>query len=329
MKIILEKRVSYQENVRSPITREENIGDVLQNIKNCKYQNRIVELRKYLQEEEIEKYNENKKRLPAVTFCATFSKESRVLENLKVYNDLIVIDIDKLDECDMGRVRNILIADKYVFSFWTSPSNKGIKGLVAIKYIDVKENVPISIKHKTAFKNLEKYFWDSYFIQLDKSGSDIARLCFYSIDPQLYLKSEVIHFDVSIADTIEIKEARENKLREPWMVKGSRNRLYNPENRNNSENRNRIQAIIKYLTKRKISITDDYDKWYRVAYAISSSFTFDIGEKYYLKLCRLDCDQHDEIGSRNMLIYCYENNRNEITFGTIIKYAQEWGYKNL
>jgi len=96
---------------------------------------------------------------------------------------------------------------------------------------------------------------------------------------------------------------------------------------NNPENRKIIKSIINYLSKRGLSITNSYEEWYRVGYAIANSFTYDIGEKYYLSLCRLDGPNHDEINSINMLHYCYENTSDRIKFNSIIYFANKKGYQ--
>ena len=88
-------------------------------------------------------------------------------------------------------------------------------------------------------------------------------------------------------------------------------------------------SIVTYLKKRRISITATYDRWVRVAFAIADTFTYDIGKNYYLDLCRLDGDDHDEDGSIRLLESCYHSTRGRITFGTIRHYAQEYGYKKV
>jgi len=91
---------------------------------------------------------------------------------------------------------------------------------------------------------------------------------------------------------------------------------------------NEDRSRIWWLTHKYICLNSiDKFRWYRVAYAISNAFTHDIGEKYYLRLCRLDGVKNDEIKSRNMLIYCYERANGSISFGTIKKFAELKGYK--
>ena len=88
-----------------------------------------------------------------------------------------------------------------------------------------------------------------------------------------------------------------------------------------------MKNIIKYLTKNKLSITNSYDEWYRVAIIIANSFTYDVGEKYFLQLSQLDKSKYNEVECKNILIDCYENSRGEINFNSIIHLASEKGFK--
>jgi hypothetical protein len=88
-----------------------------------------------------------------------------------------------------------------------------------------------------------------------------------------------------------------------------------------------MYSIIKFLTKSGNSITRNYKQWYQVSFAIANTFTYDIGLKYYIALCKLDGKSFNETQSINMLNYCYENSDGKFTFGTIVYFAQEVGYK--
>lgn len=127
------------------------------------------------------------------------------------------------------------------------------------------------------------------------------------------------------------KSIGKSKGKAPKIKKSisSKDALYNPIGKNNAYHRKTLKNIIKYLTKNSLSITDSYEKWLRVAFAISNSFTFDIGVKYFTELCILDLDKYVKIECESLLINCYENTRGEIGFNTIVHMAVEIGYKSL
>ncbi|MGA2465473.1 MAG: BT4734/BF3469 family protein [Thermodesulfobacteriota bacterium] len=324
-KNLLDKRVSFQTSAWTPLSKEMTIQEVIDEIKSEKYFSQIDRLRSFIQKGETDQYNIHKKNLPAVTFCGTFDGK-RKKEHLKEYNQIIVLDIDKVNANEFERVKTTLEKDNYVFASWVSPSQKGIKGLVGLLYnLDIN-NQFIDDYHKGAFIQFQKYFSEKYNIELDVSGSDTTRLCFLSHDPNLSLKSDFVPF---VIDEIElVKPTVKNQIESTKKVKSVDNldSLFNPQNKNNPNNRKTIQAIIKFLTKRNLSITYSYEEWYRVAYAISNTFTYDIGEKYFLSLSKIDGNKFNETNCKNMLIYCYKNKTGEINLNTIIYFANKKGY---
>jgi hypothetical protein len=323
---ILAYKVSYQENTWSQITNEPTIGSILSEIKSNKYKNRITELRKRLESGDKEYYDNFKKQLPAVTFSGTFNVR-RISENLKNYNPLIVIDIDKLERQELENTISVLLKDDYVFSFWVSPSNNGIKGLVSINYLLDSSEVDIEIKHKSAFNKLSKYIIDNYNIELDRSGSDITRLCFLSYDENLVLKDNLKRFDITQEDILIKKKKDYIKGEIKLKFASNRDALYNPEGRNNQFNRKLMSDILRYLRHKNLSITYNYEEWCKVGMAISNSFTYDVGSKYFFKLSAMDGAKFNETNCANFLMNCYESRKGNVNFGSIIYLANQKGYK--
>jgi hypothetical protein len=323
---ILEYKVSFQLTTWTPVNKEITIGEVFTEIKSDKYSLQINNLRQLLNNGNDEGYGIHKKTLPSVTFCATFN-EKRKRELLKTYNSLIVIDIDKLSQDEFIRVKQILKSDNYVFSFWESPSQKGLKGLVSLSYGFALNPNNLDKAHKSAFQKLSDYFLNTHKIELDESGSDTTRLCFLSFDKNILIKETINHFTVSENDLIVSKEKVGIAKTKTVISKSGNDILFNPKNRNIPENRKAIQAIIRFLSKRGLSITNNYEEWYKVAYAIANSFTHDIGEKYYLSLCKLDGSKYNETASKNMLQYCYANSSGRIKFNTLLFFANQKGYQ--
>lgn len=324
---ILNLKVSFQENTWTNVSAiEPTIKSVLENIKSDKYKQQVTDLRTNLNNGNTVYYNDNKKRLPAVTFSATFNT-NRTRENVKNYNSLIVIDIDKLEEDQIVKCYDILLKDEYVFSFWRSPSNNGFKGLVQLEFVDIPDQIDLDTKHKGAFKKLSTYFQNNYELELDKSGSDISRLCFLSYDTQLVKKEEFNKFQVNKEDVIAIIPKTSNgRIRQIKFV-SDKDALLNPFERNNQYDRKLMSDIIRYLTNKNKSITYSYSEWCKVAMAIASTFTYDIGLNYFIKLSKLDSAKFNEVHCTNFLINCYETRNGNVNFASIIHLANEKGYK--
>jgi len=322
---ILNLKVSYQPNAWSAFNKEVSIKEVLVEIKNETHLKQVNSLRSLLKSGDKEKYNIHKKNLPAVTFCGTFNKE-RKKTALKSYNNLVVLDIDKLNEEEFQRVKECFCKDAFVLAFWESPSQLGIKGLVHLSYNTELNSNNLDNAHKAAFRKLAKYFLESHNIELDNSGSDTTRLCFLSYDPLIEIKKSVTSFKISDPDILDMPETKEKSKKVIPIHKSNRDALFNPKDRNDPRYRKTIQAVIRFLEKRKLSITASYEEWYRVSLAIANTFTYDIGEKYFQRLSSLDKKKYNETNCKNMLLNCYEIQTGEITFKTIEYFAKQKGY---
>jgi hypothetical protein len=324
LETILKSEVSYQKDTWALVSKVMTIENVLKEIKSELYSRTVLKLRKLLKEGDEESYKAEKLKLPAVTFCGTFS-HSRKKENLAVYNNLIVIDIDKLTSEQLSETINYLEKDKFVFSFWLSPSNNGIKGIVPLKYnFEIKD---IDIAHESAFEKLSNYFFSEYKVKLDKSGSDTTRLCFMSYDPNISIKKEIHLFEIDesdIQDTTSYLKNEGKKIKVYNTTK--RNALFNPSNRNKNTDKRAMKDIISYLSKREIVITGEYDNRYKIAYSIANTFTYDLGVKFYLDLCKIEKHKYNETKEKNLLEYCYENNTGWTKFIYIEELVKKYGF---
>ena len=160
------------------VTENKDILKILDDIKNGVYKPAITYLRKSLADNKNEAAERAKKSLPAFTPSATF-KGGRKMEFLTNYNALVVLDIDKITPEKLTESKEILKENPFVFAFFTSPSGNGLK--IFIKVDSGKD------EHKETFLKLQRYFEDILSLEIDKSGKDITRLCFFSYDPELFV----------------------------------------------------------------------------------------------------------------------------------------------
>ena len=273
-----------------------------------------------------------RKRLPGVTFSGTFNGRRKIRE-LKEYTEILVLDVDHLSKYDLAAASIALRDEVHVLACWMSPSEEGLKGLVGLSFSEGCAELDVAARHRAALR-VSSYFERTHSVSLDQSGSDVTRLCFLSSDRGLHLRSDAAPFVVEEApELIPPKGARpatrHAKNASTAPDEAGKHLLNRTEGKNVASDRAAMGSIVKYLKKRRISITASYDRWVRVAFAIAGTFTYDVGKKYYLDLCRLDGDAHDEDGSIRLLESCYCSSRGQITLGTIRHYAQEHGYKKV
>lgn len=324
---VLYRNISYQSNTWSSLSKKLTIHEALLEIQSNKHKQQVSNLRNLLQNGNKEEYTSHKRTLPAVTFCGTFKGE-RKKSKLAVYNSIIVLDVDKLCENELTITKSCFQNDPNVFSYWESPSKEGLKGLVSLHYNFELNSDNIDRAHKSAFQKLANHFEENYDIELDSSGSDTTRLCFFSYDPAIVIKADVIPFEISESDLLllPVSEHKEKTKTLKHIYYGNQDALYNPMDRNSPGDRYIMSAIIKCLEKKKLSITHSYEEWYKVAMAIANTFTYDVGEKYFLKLSAFDKDKYNEINCKNFLINCYESRRGAVKFSSIVYLANGKGY---
>ncbi|ENA1802809.1 virulence-associated E family protein [Flavobacterium psychrophilum] len=168
------------------VVEHKSLLTILDEIKTGKYKPGIVYLRKSLAENKTEAYNKAKKSLPAFTPSAKFVG-GRKLEFLAEYSKCIILDIDKLNEKDLQNATHLANQSEFTFASFISPSGNGLKILVNIS--SDKAN------HKEAFLLVQAHYESILKLEIDKSGKDVTRLCFYSFDENLYLNENASVFD--------------------------------------------------------------------------------------------------------------------------------------
>jgi BT4734-like, N-terminal domain len=280
------------------------------------------------------KYDKRKTSLMGATFSVDFNSR-RLNSDLKRYNELIVIDIDKLSSEDLLKQKEYLNNDPYVLANWISPSGFGIKGILPLEFELDYSNENIDDYHKRAYSIVSQYFMDEYTILLDEQCNHFGQLCFISHDSEIVVKDTYKKFVISEENLKEIDITRTenkrirksavytvNKKNEPMQesdMESGKRELY-------KKNRKKMQQIKKYLKKRELSITEGYRDWIYVAFALSNTFPYKTAQRYFMALSSFDVDKFDKDESLFKLDECYKKNKGDISFGSILFYAKEKGY---
>ena len=303
------------------------IGEALDEIKSEKYGKTIQRVREL--PEGSEEQSNLKRKLKAYLFCGEFSVRNAA--SLTNYSHIFVLDIDKLSEDELLRHKLALNEDPYVIAYWTSPRGAGIKGLIMFRFSIEPDFSDYANIHRRSFDLVLNYYSSNYEIFLD-NGRDVSRLCYTSSDSQLVLKEQFQPFLIDTSALIEQIKQQSRVSRRESVVTFNETSVMNIEQPSSASKRRKINSIIKFLEKRNLSITGSYSQWYLVGQAIANEFSYSIGKKYYLRLCRLDGSKHNESKSIRKLIECYSNTRNSsgkaLGLRTIVNFAREQGYIN-
>lgn len=122
--------------------------------------------------------------LPAVIWAGEFSR--RASDAHVTHSGLMVIDFDGVD--DAYELRDLLGLDPHVYSAFISPSGNGVKALIKVP--------PLKERHSDMFAEVAVYLEHRYQVEVDKSGSDSARLCYLSSDPDIKINKAALTFEI-------------------------------------------------------------------------------------------------------------------------------------
>lgn len=181
------------------ITENKPFADILNDIKTGKYRGPVTYIRKCLQEQKLDSYEKAKKGLLAFTPSGQF-EGGRNQETLKKYSGIIVLDFDKLNPEQLKKCRESVMDDHYTLAVFISPSGNGLKVFV--------QTQATPSTHKNTFLHVQAYYESLTGLSIDKSGKDYTRLCFMSLDPDLYHNPNSQVF----SDTLSSKSSNEESL---------------------------------------------------------------------------------------------------------------------
>jgi hypothetical protein len=170
------------------VVNQKSLEEISEIIKDGIFRKQIESLQQTLNEKGNEAYSTEKTNLLAFTPSGKF-EGGRKPEFLKEYSKMIILDIDKLDLEQLSIIREKANGNSYTHCCFSSPSGLGLK-------IIVKTRSKLE-KHKQAFNIVKLYYEGLLGVEIDPSGKDVTRLCFFSSDPELYFNPESQDFPVS------------------------------------------------------------------------------------------------------------------------------------
>ena len=133
--------------------------------------------------EKIRSGKADKKKLPAVIFSGIIEGNSRKDSDLTEHSSHFVLDFDKID---VNTKKQQLKNDEYIYACWTSPSGNGVKALV---------KCPPSLEGHGEY-------YDAFcarYKDLDTTSRNLARLCFESYDPEIFIRPQAKIWDKKLS----------------------------------------------------------------------------------------------------------------------------------
>ena len=170
-------KVSFFKSIKntSPFS-SKDVSFYLDRIRDGKSESIVRDLRS---EPDPTKKKQIKELLPVVCFNAEFVRRSN--DSVKKGSGLMVLDFDKCQ--NPIEKKKSLSQHPNIFATWISPSGDGVKALILIH----------EVSNDSEFKKVYKQVKD-VFPDIDQSGKDIARSCFESYDPDIFVNVNATKF---------------------------------------------------------------------------------------------------------------------------------------
>jgi hypothetical protein len=200
------------------VVEHKTIPTILEEIKTGKYKHAIVYLRKSLSDNKMQAYEKAKKSLPAFTPSGKF-EGGRKLEYLVEYSKFLILDIDKLSAADLQNAKHLANQSEFTFASFISPSGNGLKILVKID--------TLKAEHKETFLKVQAHYEEMLKLEIDKSGKDLTRLCFYSWDENLYLNENASVFANEVKQSVITSETKQSQLKTATVTATDTDAIYN------------------------------------------------------------------------------------------------------
>jgi len=278
--------VTIFENYSTPVDNKE-LNTILDEIKNGKFINEVNAVRQLYKAGNKTEGDLKKKKLQGFTPSATFNtvRKAHLAEN---YTHFIILDLDKLSESELKRVSNLATLAPYTYSSFVSPSGNGLKILVRVD-TDLEH-------HAIAYNQVAEYYEQALEIDLDRSGKDVSRLCFYSYDPDLFLNTDADIYKVNKDYVLKVKNDLVDKIENEVEI--------NNENVNVSL----FQKAIDFTNKKESYIEGNRNNYIYLLASNCNRFGILESETENLVLQQFDLDKSEAIPSINS---AYKNHKHE------------------
>jgi hypothetical protein len=258
-------------------------------LKSTKYADTVNQIREI---SDKKKRDRLKSTLPAITPSGQFSYRSK--SNLIKHSGLIQFDIDWKDNQHIANYEALkteickIVNVAYV---GLSVSGRGYWGLIPIKYPD---------KHKSHFRAMKKAF-KNFGLQLDDKPSNVASLRGYSYDPNGYIN----HY----AKVFESLDDRKQDSPRSFNFK--------------TNSKNSVEQIIAAIQESRIDITDGYDNWLNIGFALADEFG-EGGRSHFHAVSQF----HPEYNARKtdqQFTHCLRSGGTGITIASFFHLCKQYG----
>lgn len=204
-----------------------------------------TQVRKYRATESKETRKKIKQGLPCVTPSGIFRERKET--GLVKHTGLLCVDIDSKDNPKWDLAKSKHVIGQYCPSLYYAGLSLGGEGIFLIFRISNPEF------HKQHFEALAQYLHDTFELQVDKSVKSPVSLRVASYDEDPYYNPNPVPFPY----TMETDPKSGHVVR----TVDDKNRV-----------RERVEKAVSIIQKKRIDITERYERWFKVGCALAHEF---------------------------------------------------------
>lgn len=278
--------------------------------------------KRYEQSNDLADRNEKeaqKTKLPAFVPAGEFSH--RKTHSLTKYWGRIVMDIDHIKDPERLRAMIKSNHEPSVIMAFLSPSGTGLKVIHQLEYPELKSIEETVDFHKQAFVSLINLYKSKYRVtEIDLSGSDLCRLCYYSYDDKAYYNPDAKGWAFVYNRKSISTEPNLNSRIEGYYLR------FNNDDEHSSYSV--VQNIIKWCVSENISLLEHYNDWIKAMFVLKNSFSYsNTGLELFLQLSSTSSKFRQEECIKKWQGTMVLASSNKATLGTLIYMARQNGWR--
>ena len=247
---------------------------------------------------------------------------ARSVENIDSITGVYPVDFDEIPPSDFDHIRAALQKDPYILFVFQSITRGRLKGGVILpKEIDAPRRY---------FSSMEKYFLDTYGLQIDKALKDPNRLMLGSYDTGLHVNFDALPFPTAEKDTAKktiniVEMDRENY--HTVNLDSSKNRTNTTPKKSTSKYDALLSLanITNAIDEQCKNIADSYEAWQRIAFAIANE-TGESGRDCFHRISS-QSPKYDKQENDKFYDEALKSNDGSVTIGTVRHIAEQHGVK--
>lgn len=248
-------------------------------------------------------------------------------EDLNSYSRIVQIDFDDIDEKDLSALDEFIHAERSVVFSFTSPGGSGKKVFHLVTgNQEVHDIEQLQKFHTTAFWRLyERYEALGLATGFDKGIHDLSRRCYLGHDARCFVNEDIQPLKIEGNFEKETTVAGDETGIKKKMLLSLYNQNAEPyESINPDKVIGELDKLLEWLTDNQKSITDSYDRWYRVVFALKKVLPLATARAYALAFSRLD--QNFNLDDFNKKFDSESEDDKAPGLGTIFYFAKEEGW---